>query len=63
MPDHEFLDNGQSVGRIYEIRAPMRPGLLWFWSITVVGAYCAGIETDGRAQSFEDAKVEFKKHY
>jgi hypothetical protein len=63
LADYEVLDDGQSVGRIYEIRAPLRPGAKWFWSITVVGAYRAGIETDGRAHSFEKAKERFKASY
>jgi hypothetical protein len=44
MPDYDILDDGESIGRIYEIRAPLRPDAKWFWSITVIGAYRAGIQ-------------------
>jgi hypothetical protein len=35
---YEVRYDDESVGRIYEIRAPTNPELLGFWSITVVGA-------------------------
>jgi hypothetical protein len=63
LEDYEVLEDGESIGRIYEIRAPTRPDLPWFWSITVVGAYRAGIHTDGRAPRFEDAKAQFQTNY
>jgi hypothetical protein len=61
--DYEVLEDGRSIGRIYEIRAPTRPDLLWFWSITLIGARRAGIRTNGRTKTFEDAKAEFKQNY
>ena len=61
--DYEVLEDGRSIGRIYEIRAPTRPDLAWFWSITVIGAHRAGIRTNGRTKTFEDAKAEFKQNY
>jgi hypothetical protein len=61
--DYEVLDDGESIGRIYEIRAPMRPDAKWFWSITVIGAYRAGVDTDGRTPSFNEAKAQFRANY
>jgi hypothetical protein len=54
--DYDVLEDGRSIGRIYEIRAPTRPDLLWFWSLTVLGAHRAGILTNGRTKTLEDAK-------
>jgi hypothetical protein len=61
--DYEVLDDGQPIGRIYEIRAPLRPDELWSWSIMVLGAHRAGIETVGRTATFEDAKEKIKANY
>jgi hypothetical protein len=63
MGDYEALDDGRSIGRIYEIRAPLRPNELWLWSIMVLGAHRAGIETVGRTATFEEAKAQFKENY
>jgi hypothetical protein len=63
MGDYEVLNDGQSIGRIYEIRAPLRPNELWLWSIMVLGAHRAGIETVGRTATFEEAKAQFKENY
>ena len=35
--DYTICDHGRAIGRIYEDRAT-RPGLRWFWSITMFGA-------------------------
>ena len=61
--DYEVLDAGRSVGRIYEIRAPLQPDQQWFWSITVVGAQRSGIITSGRAATFDAAKVQFSENW
>jgi hypothetical protein len=61
--DYEVLDDGKSIGRIYEVRAPLRLDQLWFWSITVLGAHRAGIHTEGRAPTFEHAKAQFQTNY
>ena len=63
MGDYEVLDGGKSIGRIYEIPAPLRPDELWFWSIKVLGAHRAGIETVGRTATFEDATAQFNENY
>ena len=41
----------------------MRPDELWLWSITVLGAHRAGINTNGRTKTFEDAKAELEVNY
>ena len=63
LKDYEVLADGQSVGRIYEIRAPVQPDELWFWSITVVGADRAGIATSGQTKTFDAAKVQFSENW
>jgi hypothetical protein len=50
------LDDSESIGRIYEIGAPLRPDARWFWSIT------AGIHTDGRTPSFNEASAVQDAH-
>jgi hypothetical protein len=59
--DYEVLDDGQPIGRIYEIHAPLRPDELWSWSIMVLGAHRAGIETVGRTATFQDAKEQINQ--
>ena len=39
------------------------PELRWFWSITVIGAHQAGIRTNGRAATLEEAKAQFETNY
>jgi hypothetical protein len=63
LKDYEVLDDERSVGRIYEIRAPLQPNQQWFWSITLVGAHASGIITSGRAATFEAAKVQFSENW
>jgi len=60
--DYTIYDHGRAIGRIYEDRAT-RPGLRWFWSITMFGARNAGIRTDGCAPTLEQAKAEFDESW
>jgi hypothetical protein len=60
--DYTICDHGRAIGRIYEDRAT-RPGLRWFWSITMFGARNAGIRTDGCAPTLEQAKAEFDESW
>jgi hypothetical protein len=56
------IDGGREVERMYENR-PTPPELRWFWSIIVLGAHQAGIRTNGRAATFEEAKEQFETNY
>ena len=60
--DYTIYDDGRAIGRIYEDRAT-RPGLRWFWSITMVGARNADIRTDGCAPTLEQAKAELDESW
>jgi hypothetical protein len=43
---------------------PVRPaGLRWFWPILVIGSHQAGIRTNGRAATLEEAKAQFQTNY
>jgi hypothetical protein len=39
------------------------PELRWLWSIIVIGAHQAGIRTNGRAATLEEAKAQFQTNY
>jgi len=60
--DYVVIDDGREVGRLYEDRTTL-PELRWFWSIIVIGAHEAGIETSGRARTIEAAKAAFELNY
>jgi hypothetical protein len=60
--DYVVIDDGREVGRMHEDPyAP--PDIRWFWSIIVIGAHQAGIRTNGRTATFEEAKEQFKINY
>ena len=61
--DYEVLDDGQSIGRIYESPAATRPEMAWFWSLTIIGAHQTGVATHGYAPSLEAAKAQFLASY
>jgi hypothetical protein len=54
-------EDGAEIGRLYEDCTASRPELTWFWSITVMGPARDRVKTDGRAPTFEDAKVQFAR--
>jgi hypothetical protein len=58
--DYVISDGGREVGRMCEDRMLSLP---WFWSIIVAGAPHAGFRTDGRANTFDEAKRQFQEHY
>ena len=60
--DYTVYENGRAIGRIYEDRAT-RPGLRWFWSITMIGARHTGIRTDGCTPTLEQAKAELQANW
>jgi hypothetical protein len=59
LKDYCVFEDGNMVGRIYELRPPTPPGAAWFWSILVHGPGRRRVETDNRAATFEEAKAEF----
>ena len=62
--DYSVYENGDRIGRLYEDRAAAtQPELRWFWSITVVVDARAGVRSDGRTASFEDAKAQFHENW
>ena len=60
--DYTVYDHGRAIGRIYEDRAT-RPGLRWFWSITMIGARHTGIRTDGCTPTLKQAKAELQANW
>jgi hypothetical protein len=58
LKDYCVYDDGKEIGRIYEQRAPSRPELAWYWSITVMGAHRYG-NANGHGPTLEDAKAQF----
>ena len=60
--DYVIIDAGREIGRLYEDRSAL-PELRWYWSIIVIGAHQAGIRTNGRAATIEEAKAQFEINY
>jgi hypothetical protein len=60
--DYVVIDDGREVGRMYEDRY-VPPDIRWFWSIIVIGAHQAGIRTNGRTATLEEAKEQFKANF
>jgi hypothetical protein len=58
--DYDVLEDGQSIGRIREERDTPKPGREWFWSLTITGAYRAGVLTWGYGANLEEAKAAFR---
>ena len=52
--DYTIYEDGRAIGRIYEEGAAP-PNLGWYWCITVIGARHAGIRTDGRVATLDEA--------
>jgi hypothetical protein len=60
--DLTIYDAGRAVGRICEDRHS-QPELRWFWFITMLGTRHAGIKTEGRASTLEEAKRQFQENW
>jgi hypothetical protein len=56
-------DRAEPIGRIYEVYAPMRPELAWFWSITALGKAREHVTTQGNAPTFEEVKLRFAESW
>jgi hypothetical protein len=52
-------DDGESIGRIYEVHMPLRRELAWFWALHLMGPARGHVRTDGNASTFADAKAQF----
>jgi hypothetical protein len=61
LADWCVLEDGESIGRIYERHSPFRPELAWFWALHLMGPARGNVRTDGNAASFEEAKAEFSE--
>jgi hypothetical protein len=59
--DYALIDSGREVGRITRFDTPA--DMCCYWSITVIGAHQAGIRTNGRATTLEEAKAQFETNY
>ena len=58
--DYTVRDYFKPVGRLYQVRAPTRPELAWFWSITVHVDPRAEVKTSGTAAELADARAAFR---
>jgi hypothetical protein len=56
LADYTVHDDGRAepIGRIYEVYAPMRPELAWFWSIIVLGKAREHVTTQGNEPTLEE---------
>jgi len=52
-------DNGESIGRIYELDAPLRPEVAWFWALHLMGPARGHVPTHGNASTLAEAKAAF----
>jgi hypothetical protein len=60
--DYEVIEDGRSIGRMYEDWHAL-PELRWFWSITVFVGDRPGVTTHGRVPSLGQAKARFLKNW
>lgn len=59
LADWCVLEDGESIGRIYERHSPFRPELAWFWALHLGGPARHHVQTDGNAATAEGAKAAF----
>ena len=60
--DYEVIEDGRSIGRLYEdLRA--LPELRWFWSINALVGHRPDMKTTGRAPTLDLAKARFLKNW
>ena len=60
--DFTVLEDGQEIGRIYEDRTALATQR-WFWSITVYVEPNAGVVTNARVPTLEEAKTQFRENW
>ena len=63
LADWNVLEDGEKIGRIYQVHAARSPEQTWFWSITALNPNPTGTPTNGHAATFEDAKAQFQEHW
>jgi hypothetical protein len=63
LKDYCVCEDGQKIGRIYEVHAARSPEQAWYWSITEMVPNPVGTPTNGHAATFEDAKAQFQDHW
>ena len=63
LDDCIVLDDGISIGRIYQRHAPANPDVVWFWSITTYVEPRSGLRTSGMAETLDAAKAAFRDSY
>jgi hypothetical protein len=63
LADWSVIEDGEVIGRIYEVRAARGPEQAWFWSITALIPNPTVTRASGFAASFEDAKAQFQDHW
>ena len=63
LKDYCVFEDGEKIGRIYQVHAARSPEQAWFWSITARIPNPTGAPTNGHAATFEDAKAQFQHHW
>jgi hypothetical protein len=61
LADWSVIEDGEVIGRIYEVHAARSPEQAWFWSITALTPNPTGTPTNGHAPTF--AKAQFQEHW
>jgi hypothetical protein len=59
--DWEVWEDGQEIGRIYEVPAANDAALACFWAFNLMGPARGHVKTHGNAPTFEAAKIDFKR--
>ena len=61
--DYDVFEDGECIGRVYEVYAPPSPDMAWFWTITAPTPNPLVVLTSGHAATFEEAKAQFQDHW
>jgi hypothetical protein len=63
LKDYCIFEDGEKIGRMYQVHAPVSPEQAWFWSITALIPNPTGAATSGHAATFKDSKAQFRDHW